>query len=320
MARRYERLRAQTSANAYRVIFLSNLSQHFGGLLSNMTIVLVVVIGAKLVMGDTLSLGGLSACMLLAGRSIQPPLRAFTLLSRFQISTFAKQRFNELAEIPPEAGAGRPERTDIDGAIELRGAHFRYGADDTPLLEEINLKVEPGEFVAITGNSGVGKSTVLMLMSGLLKPSKGEVLVDGCDICQINPRSLRRVIVFLGQKHVLFRGTILDNLTMFRRKEALEDGLAAARMLGLDTAIGRLPDGYDTEVTDSADHALADGIRQGIAAARAFKRETRVILFDEANSCFDRKTDQFLNATLRPQKRGRDGRDGYPPPLAIVAR
>ena len=302
MARRYERLRAQTSANAYRVIFLSNLSQHLGGLLSNLTIVLVVVLGAKAVMENSLSLGGLSACMLLAGRSIQAPLRAFSLMSRLQISSLAKQRFGEALKTPPEAGSGQPDVTGIEGAIELRGAHFGYGADDTPLLDGVDLKIKPGEFIAITGGSGVGKSTLLMLMAGLLMPSKGEVLVDGRDIRQVNPWSLRRFMVLLGQKHVLFKGTILDNLTMFQRKDRLEDGLAAARMLGLDSAIGRLPDGYDTEVTDSADHALADGVRQGISVARAFTHDTRVILCDEANSCFDRKTDQFFNATLRRVK------------------
>ena len=304
MLRRYERLRERTAANAYRVIFLSNFAQQMGGFISTVTMALVVVFGAKLVIDQQLSIGGLAACMMLASRAIQPPLKGFSLLSQFQIIVFAKERIREIFQIPREihvdaTNDGDTQEEPLNGAIDLRGVTYTYYEADAPLLANIDLSVAPGEYVAIRGASGVGKSTLLMLIRGLLRADEGEVLIDGRDISQWPPEILRQHLAMLTQGHVLFRGTILDNLTMFQRPNAVEDGFRAARILGLDTAVSLLPDGYDTEIRDASDIGLPDGLRQGIGVARIFAHDYRVILFDDAATCLDARVDQALVNAFR---------------------
>jgi ATP-binding cassette subfamily C protein LapB len=302
MLRRYERLKASAAAIACRLIWLSNASQHLGGILSNVTMALVAVFGARLVIEEQLSLGGLSACMMLASRAIQPPLKAFSLLFQFERIADAKRRVSELFQLPAEATARDGSRAEINGNIALSGVSFSYTVTGPPLLDNISLSIAAGACVAVTGGSGVGKSTLLMLLNGMLRPSAGDIDLDGVGIGAFDPDWLRRHVVLVAQHHVLFRGTILDNLTMFRRDDPIQEGLAAARALGLDRVISRLPDGYDTEIKDNGDCALAEGIRQGIAAARAFARDAKVILFDDANGCFDARADEHLARHLRALK------------------
>lgn len=302
MLRRYERLKASAAAIAYRLIWLSNASQHLGSILSNITMAVVAVFGARLVIDETLSLGGLSACMMLAGRAIQPPLKAFSLLFQFERIADAKRRVGELFLLPTDAACCDGACDEIKGAITFDGVSFSYTGAGPPLLDGVSLSIAAGEFIAVTGGSGVGKTTLLMLINGMLSPSAGEVRLDETGVGDFDDKWLRRHVVLVAQRHVLFRGTILDNLTMFRRDDPIQEALAAARALGLDTVISRLPDGYDTEIKDNGDCALAEGIRQGIAAARAFAREARVILFDDANSCFDARSDEHLIDHLRTLK------------------
>ncbi len=299
MLRRYERLKASAAAIAYRLIWLSNASQHLGGILSNITMALVAIFGAQLVIHEAMSLGGLSACMMLAGRAIQPPLKAFSLLFQFERIADAKRRVNELFQFAGDASGHEGARPAIKGDITLEDVRFSYSGTGPPLLDGVSLSIGAGECVAVTGGSGVGKSTLLMLINGMLRPNGGDIRLDGRSVGAFDVGWLRRHVVLVAQRHVLFRGTILDNLTMFRRDDPIQEALAAARALGLDTVISRLPEGYDTEIKDNGDCALPEGTRQGIAAARAFAREARVILFDDANSCFDARSDEHLIAHVR---------------------
>jgi len=133
---------------------------------------------------------------------------------------------------------------------------------------------------------------------GLLKPTSGQVLFDGIDTSQRDPHSLRRQIAYLPQNEVLFQGTILENLTLFRGSGSVEVCLSASRLLGLDLAIHRLPAGFHTRVGDGADSDLPAGVKQTIAMARALANGARVILFDEANNALDRNADEMLKTAL----------------------
>jgi ATP-binding cassette subfamily C protein LapB len=299
MMRRYERLRASGAALTHRVVLLSGAAQHLAGLFSTLTMALVAVFGAASVIKGDISIGAMAACMLLAGRSVQPVFRGFVLLSHYQNAAMAKQRLGELLLAAREYAAESDDDLPIVGHIALSNVCFGYQADGPPLLEDIHLTVEAGSFVAVTGDSGTGKSTLLMIVAGLLQPSAGTVHIDGRDLGDLDPRLVRRQVMLLAQRPVLFRGTVLDNLTLFDSRGSMDDGIEAARMLGLDAAISRLPDGYDTEIQDAADANLPEGIRQGIPVARAFVGDTRVVLFDEANAGFDQRGERFLIATLR---------------------
>ena len=304
LQRRYERLQESGAASTYRVTFLSNLAQGLGATFSNLTMVAVATVGATYVITEQLSIGGLAACTMLAGRSVQPILRALGLWTQLQSITVAKRRADSLFAMPTECepGARRPGR--IEGKITLRNVSFRYDDDEPLLLRNIDLEVRPGEVVAITGGTGNGKSSLLMLMIRALQPTEGQVLVDDICISDIDPHELRRQVAYLSQSITLMQGTILENLTSFRGIEDVEAGLAAAHLLKLDEIVNRLPAGLETRVGDGAHDELPVGVKQGICIARALAGNPSVILFDEANSSLDARGDKILKDALASIKGG----------------
>jgi len=304
MQRRYERLQQNGAVGTYRTTFLSNLAQGLGAVFSNLTMVSVAAVGATYVIDGQLSVGALAACTLLSGRAVQPLLRALGLWTQLQNVQLARQRYESLFALQPEARPEARRLGPIQGAIELKGVSFRYAEGEPLLFDGIDLEIAAGETVGISGGTGSGKSTLLMLIAKALSPTAGAVLVDGRDIADADPFTLRRQIAYLPQNAVLFRGTILDNLTLFRGREGLEEALQAAQLLSLDQLIHRLPAGYETRVGDGANEELPNGTRQGIALARALAGKPRVILFDEANSSLDSRNDARLKDALQSLKGG----------------
>lgn len=304
LQRRYERLQESGAATTYRSTFLSNIATAVGSLFSNLTMVSVAAVGATYVMASELSIGALAACTLLAGRAVQPLLRALGLWTQFQNIQVAEQRVERLFSLEPEARDAEETAGRLSGAIELQDVSFAYGEDEPVLLDSVNLKVEPGEIIGVSGGTGSGKTSLLMLMMNALRPTGGRVLCDGIDVSRFKPDTLRRQIAYLAQGAILFQGTILENITMFRGSEAVEQALAAAQLLGLDKQIHRLPAGFETRVGDGAQDELPNGLKQGIVMARALAGDPRVILFDEANSALDSRSDSVLKAALQSLKGG----------------
>ena len=301
--RRYERLQESGAASTYRCTFFSSLAQGIGSVFSSLAMVSVATIGALYVIAGDLSIGALAACTLLSARSVQPMLRALGLWAQFQSIQVARERLENLFRIEPET-AGRTEKIErLAGQIELKDVAFGYG-DGPRLFEGLNLSVQPGEVIGISGGTGSGKTTLLMLMMGALRAQQGEILIDGLDVTKQEPERLRRQIAYLPQTPVLFQGTILENLTMFGDHTMVDDALAAANLLGLDSEINRLPAGYETMVGDGANEELPNGSQQGIVIARALVGQPGIILFDEANSTLDSRSDAALKETLTAIKGG----------------
>lgn len=301
--RRYERLQETGAASTYRCTYLSNLAQSVGSIFSNLAMVAVAAVGATQVIEGALSIGALAACTLLSGRSIQPLLRALGLWAQFQGIRVARERLDRLFGAEPETEGRSKQAGAISGGVEIRDVRFGYEAD-APLLEGFDLSVAPGEAIAISGGTGSGKSTLMMLITGALRPDSGRVLIDGHDVGELQPEWLRRQIAYLPQTPVLFQGTILQNLRMFSEQVPVEDALDAAQAMGLDALIHRLPAGYDTRVGDGTADELPTGLRQGIVIARALVGQPRIILFDEANSGLDSKADEALKEALAELKGG----------------
>ncbi|WP_299442012.1 ABC transporter transmembrane domain-containing protein [uncultured Rhodospira sp.] len=297
MMRRYERLQEKCGAANRDVTLASASALSLGAVFSQATMAATVGAGSTLVVAETMTVGALAACTLLAGRSLQPIQRALGVWTRFQSIRLARRRLHAVFDMEPESEPGLPEPRDVQGALALRGAAFSFDAEAPPILRDLNIAVRPGECVGIAGDNGSGKTTLLGLMSGALKPDCGDVLLDGVPLDHYDPCRLKRHIAYLPQLGELFRGTILDNITMFdpRRSEA---AIAQAEALGLGPIIASLPMGYDTLVGDSANETLPRGIRQRIAVARALLPEPKVVLFDEANTGMDSAGDADLKAVL----------------------
>jgi ABC-type bacteriocin/lantibiotic exporter with double-glycine peptidase domain len=157
--------------------------------------------------------------------------------------------------------------------------------------------VAPGETIAVTGGRASGKTTLLCLLAGMLRPNRGAALVDGRHPTDFDPVSVRNRVAYVPKDGVLFAGTILDNITLFR-PHLQEAALETARLIGLEATILRMPLGFDTPLDASGSQALAGGLRQLIVVARALATRPRVMLFDETNSGIDGKSDALLRTVL----------------------
>ncbi|MBQ9527078.1 MAG: ATP-binding cassette domain-containing protein, partial [Fretibacterium sp.] len=173
-----------------------------------------------------------------------------------------------------------------------------------PILDDINLVVEPGTTVGIVGRSGSGKSTLTKLVQRFYTPVNGRVLVDGVDLAQVDPVWLRRQIGVVLQENFLFNGTVRDNIAIVDTAAPLERIAAAAKLAGAHDFILELPDGYDTPVGERG-AALSGGQRQRIAIARTLMTDPRILILDEATSALDYESERIIQENLKDICKGR---------------
>lgn len=296
MSRRYERLQGSSAEASYSVADGGTWARATGQMFSQLTAITVGAYGSTLVIDGTLTIGGLAACTLLASRSAQPMMRALGTWTQYQNARVSRNQVTGVLDMPLESQPDAPDMPPIQGNVVLEHVSFGYAENLEPVLRDIDLHVDAGETIAISGTNGSGKSTLLGLMTGLLVPSSGRVLIDGEDIWSYDAVSLRGQVVYLPQKPALFQGSILENMTMFGGDARIDSALQMAERLGLHEAIGRMPKGYDTIVEHAANDGLPGGVRQRIALVRALTlvEDPKLILFDEANTYLDQRSDALL--------------------------
>ncbi|GAA0590674.1 peptidase domain-containing ABC transporter [Caenispirillum bisanense] len=305
MTQRYVRLQEAVARADHDVVLRNASAQTLGNMFSQMVMVATVALGSVYVVNNMMTVGGLAACTLLAGRAVQPVQRAVAMWTRMQTVSLARERASGLFTLPTRSVPKAPHVGPMVGALEMRDVGFSYGKDAPPVFEGLSLTVEPGECIGITGTNGCGKSSLLRLMAGVMTPTAGEVRIDGVPLSQWAPEALERGgIGLLPSEAFLFRGSLLDNLTMFRR-DLRERALQAASDLGLDDVVATFPNGYLTTIAGGAADAMPRGIRQRIAIARVLALDPQVILFDEANTAMDGPGDEALRAHLESLKGSR---------------
>lgn len=293
--RRYERLMQSSVETGFHVTYLSGLAQSVGSTLGQIGMISVVGIGSLMVMDQSLSIGGLAACILLSGRSIQPILKALSLWTKFQQVTIAEAKLAGVDTMPLEGNDG--EMYEDLASVELIDAAYAYSENTPVVLKGLNFSIRPGEIVGITGGNGSGKSTFLHMLMGRLSPTEGAFLINGHDSGDFSLDCKSDQIAYLPQRPVLLKGTVLDNLTMFD-SDNFDMAMKLAEQLGLDQVFAHLPDGYETKVGDTAGSAMPAGVVQRIAIARALVGNPKLILFDEANAMLDGRSDPLVRSTL----------------------
>lgn len=295
MIRRYERLQ-QSSADAHLSVVRENADAlDTSHAFSQLMTMAVVVAGGLLVVNEQLTVGGLAACTLLAGRAVQPLQRLALLWTRWQTVDIAKTRLQQIFDLPAPAQETLHPLPTVKGRVAVIGVTVGNPAGGPPILRDVSFSAAPGELLAITGGSGSGKSTLLAVIAALVIPDQGTVRLDGIDIASFDPASVRRQVALVPQTGVVFNGTITENLTMFR-PELASQAMALSEAIGLDAIVARLPLGYETRIGDSAVDVQPRGVNQRIAIVRALVENPKIVLFDEANAALDGAGDLRLRS------------------------
>jgi len=292
MQRRYERLQSTAAIENCELARLSAMSHACGAFFSYFVLFGTAAVGAYMVIDGALSQGALAACSLLAGRATQPFLRSMAFWSEYQSVSIAQENLETVLAYQSESVGDTEQTVKIDGRVTFENIDKAYG--EKTVFKDLSFSVEAGETVLIDGYFGSGKSTLLRLVAGLVEPDSGAVRLDGVDLKELDPTLVRRQVTYMPENAVLFRGTILENLTLFEPERYLDRAMELATALKLDRAIAKLPDGFDTEVGDDLADLLPLGIRQQIGIVRALARRPRIVLFDQPNGGLDLESDQRL--------------------------
>lgn len=306
MQRRYETFVGKSAETAMWSRTLSAVAVNFSIFAQNLVTVGVVIVGVYLIMNGQLTVGGLVACSMLAGRAIAPLGQVAGLLARFQQSKASFQTLNRIMAAPVERppGANFLSRPRLHGEIEFRKVTFGYPGQTVPTLDTVSFRVTPGERVAILGRIGSGKTTIEKLVAGFFEPQSGTILMDGVDIRQIDPVDLRRNVGCVLQEVHLFSGTARENIVLSLPHADDSQILAASQIAGCDEWISRHPQGYDLPVGEGGNR-LSGGQRQTIGIARAILPDPPILLLDEPTSHMDHASEVRFRLRFEPYIKGK---------------
>ena len=255
-------------------------------------------------MNTGMSAGEFIAFITAAGL-IAKPLRSLTEVNgAIQRGIAAAQSIFELIDEPVEENTGTMTATELTGKIEIKDLEFSY-ITGKPVIQGMNLDIEPGQTIALVGKSGSGKSTLANLLPRFYEPQSGEILLDGHSIRDYELNSLRDQIALVTQNVVLFAGTIRDNIAYGAMQPHTEEEiLAAAEAAHVMEFVSRLPDGLDTEIGEKGTK-LSGGQRQRIAIARAILKNAPVLILDEATSALDTESERHIQEAMENVMHGR---------------
>ena len=259
------------------------------------TYVAAVVAGTFMVFTGQFTIGTIIAVGILTSRTLGPLTQLASTLARWSNVKAALEALGEIADVEQEQEEDRQylRREEMKGGFELRDIAFCYNADSGQTLDIPGLRIEPGQRIAVLGSNGSGKSTLLKLMSGIYRPTKGRVLVDGVDMGQVMPRDLRRSIGYLSQEVRLFSGTLRENLNLTLLERDDDRLLQSLDFAGLGQFVRNHPKGLDLEISDGGE-GLSIGQRQSLGWARLWLQNPKICLLDEPTAALD----QTLEATL----------------------
>ncbi|MEW5873353.1 MAG: ABC transporter ATP-binding protein [Chloroflexota bacterium] len=289
-----------TNLNAARIAAAFPAAIDFLGALA---VGLIIWLGGRAVLdveaSNTITPGILVAFILYIDRFFDPIRDLSQRYDSFQSTMASGERIFSLLDTPPEI-VDTPDAVQlppIGGEVQFENVSFHYSDDPAPVLEEINLHIQPGETIALVGKTGAGKSTLVKLVSRFHDPTQGRLLVDGHDLRTVTQQSLRSQMGIVLQDPFLFAGSVAENIRFGRLDASDDEVIAAARAVGAHEFITHLRDGYETPVEEGG-VALSVGQRQLISFARALLANPRILILDEATSSVDTQTERVIQQAL----------------------
>jgi len=283
---------------SFKAQFISGIILPVMNFVSNLNYVAIAVVGGLGVANGTISLGGVTAFIQYSKQFTMPITQVASIMNVLQSTAASAERvFELLDESEEEADPVAPvvlEHT--SGHITLEDVSFRY-LPDTPLIEDLDLDVKPGQTVAIVGPTGAGKTTLVNLLLRFYEIDHGRILVDGVDAHDMTRTDLRRLFGMVLQDTWLFTGTIHDNIAYGREGATDDEVRAAAQAARIDHFVRALPDGYETVLDDDAT-AVSQGEKQLLTIARAFLADPEILILDEATSSVDTRTEVLIQEAM----------------------
>ena len=293
----------QTSLDAARV---ASMFSPVVDLLGAISTALVVYLGGTAVLGQTITAGVLVAFVLYIDRFFDPIRDLSRRFDTMQSTMAGGERIISLLDTPVEVQdmVGAVDLPTILGSVRFENVTFHYADDPTLVLDNINLDVSPGETVALVGETGAGKTTVVKLLARFHDPTSGRVLVDGIDLQYATQSSLRSQMGMVLQDPFLFNGSVEENIRFGRLDASEQEIQDAARAVGAHDFILRLRNAYQTSVQEGG-VLLSVGQRQLISFARALLADPRILILDEATSSVDTQTEHIIQRALERLLKGR---------------
>lgn len=268
--------------------------------------VLVIVAGGLFMINGKIAPGDLVAYTMYVTTLLTTIRRIIEFAEQFQRGMTGIERFQEIMDVTPDIRdkKGAKPLSDVKGTIEFDHVSFEYADDHTQVLNDICLKIRPGERIALVGPSGGGKTTLCNLLPRFYDTTGGTISIDGMDVRDITLRSLRSNIGVVQQDVYLFSGTVFENILYGRPGASREDVIKAAKMAGAHEFITELKDGYDTYVGERG-VKLSGGQKQRISIARVFLKNPAILILDEATSALDNESEYLVSQSLEKLAEGR---------------
>ena len=303
--RRFAQHNENATTATWRADHYATMTGPTVNLINNLSMSLVSVFGSILYMAGGITLGGVSSFVLYS-RKFSGPINEFAnILSELQSALAAAERVLSLIDLEtePEDDPSAKELESCEGRITFRDVSFGY-TPETRVLHHIDFTAEPGKTIAIVGETGCGKTTLINLLMRFYDVSEGAILLDGQDIRTLTRASLRRQFTMVLQDTWLFDGTVYENIAYARPDATREEVVAAAKAAHIHDMILSLPQGYDTIVTGSGG-SISKGQKQLMTIARAMLLDARILILDEATSNVDTRTEHLIRDAMLALQKGR---------------
>lgn len=276
------------------------------GALTTLVSIVVLIAGTALITTQRMAVADLVTFLLYINNFTEPVKKLINFTEQFQNGYTGYERFLEIMDVEPDI-TDAEDAVSVDtvkGEIEFDDVSFKYEAKQDSVLSHINLKVDAGEYVAIVGSSGGGKTTLCSLIPRFYDVDAGKILLDGQDIRKIKLKDLRRQIGIVQQDVYLFAENIMENIRYGRPDATDEEVIRAAKLANADTFISQLPNGYLTDIGQRG-VKLSGGQKQRLSIARVFLKNPAILIFDEATSALDNESEKIVQDSMEQLAKGR---------------